>query len=114
MKSRIVSKFAGLLGGLALFSGVGSLPALASSHQDAPLITLDPAANTLNPAIQHGIHVQIASYLPRVFAAARVFCDRSRRTDRDLFEIAKSARKSIGKARAEVFLRLAFAQVVER
>src|SRR6266700_2830862 len=46
MKSRIVPKFAGLLGWLALASTLATLPARASNHQDAPLITLDPAANT--------------------------------------------------------------------
>ncbi|MSU51778.1 MAG: DUF4331 domain-containing protein [Opitutaceae bacterium] len=46
MKSRIGIESAGMLGVLALCSALGPLPALASSHMDAPLITLDPAANT--------------------------------------------------------------------
>ena len=46
MKSKNRSKSAGLLGLLALASALGTSPARASSHQDAPLITRDPAANT--------------------------------------------------------------------
>src|ERR1044071_3125370 len=43
MKSKTKLISAGLLG---FISAVGSLPARASSHMDAPLITLDDAANT--------------------------------------------------------------------
>ena len=43
MKSRIGILTAGLL---AFTSALGLVPARASSHMDAPLITLDPAANT--------------------------------------------------------------------
>ncbi|MCX6955566.1 MAG: DUF4331 domain-containing protein [Verrucomicrobia bacterium] len=46
MKSLLSLNSASLLGLLALVTAVGSVPARASSHQDAPLITLDPAANT--------------------------------------------------------------------
>ncbi len=46
MKSRLSLKSAAALGALALVSAVGPVPARASSHMDAPLITRDPAANT--------------------------------------------------------------------
>ena len=36
----------GMLAGTATTAVVPTLPALASSHMDAPLITLDDAANT--------------------------------------------------------------------
>jgi hypothetical protein len=46
MKHKIGMKSAGLLGLLVLASSVTMSPVFGSSHQDAPLITLDPAANT--------------------------------------------------------------------
>lgn len=46
MKSIPSLKSAGLFGALALASAFGFLPAFASSHMDAPLVTRDPAANT--------------------------------------------------------------------
>src|ERR1041384_6936702 len=46
MKTRSALKFASTLGLLGLASLAGVVPARASSHMDAPLITLDHAANT--------------------------------------------------------------------
>ena len=46
MKTRSGLKFASTLGMIVLASVAGVLPARASSHMDAPLITLDHAANT--------------------------------------------------------------------
>ena len=46
MKSQISLKSAGLSGLLALATAIGPIPVSASSHMDAPLITLDHAANT--------------------------------------------------------------------
>jgi hypothetical protein len=46
MKNRILKSSASLAALLALVSAFGPSPARASSHMDAPLITLDPAANT--------------------------------------------------------------------
>jgi len=46
MKSHLSLKSAGMLSMLALVTAVGPVPVRASSHMDAPLITLDHAANT--------------------------------------------------------------------
>ncbi len=46
MKSKITIKSAGLSGLLAFATAIGPIPLRASSHMDAPLITLDHAANT--------------------------------------------------------------------
>src|SRR4051812_25552550 len=43
---KIRKRSAAVMAMLALVSGFGPLPVRASSHMDAPLITLDPAANT--------------------------------------------------------------------
>jgi hypothetical protein len=63
-------KIAALLGLLACSTLVGINPAHASSHMDAPLITLDPAANTtdvyafvaVNPAGQKVLEVALGVY----------------------------------------------------
>lgn len=46
MKTKLRSRFAAALGAAAFALTLGSAPARASSHMDAPLVTLDPAANT--------------------------------------------------------------------
>ena len=110
MKSKQINKFGRTLA--VLLAGSVATPGFASSHMDAPLIVLDPAANTTDVYAfvdeDHGVKTLVTALGVYPFEEPGIGPNKYNFDDNVLYEIHVATGKDVGAGRASISYQFQF------